>query len=80
MADALSLTFPLLSDPDLKTAIAYGVAMEGRDIAIPAIFVVNGAGEITFRYVGESPADRPDAEDLLGEVDLARTGKGSKKR
>ena len=59
------ITVPLLSDPDLTAISAYGVAMDGDDIAIPAAFVVDLQGRITFGFVGESMADRPDGQRLL---------------
>ncbi len=48
---------------------AYGVfhqnEAKGRPIARPAAFVIDGAGVITYRYVGEDPRDRPPVEALL---------------
>ncbi|MCC6524024.1 MAG: peroxiredoxin family protein [Polyangiaceae bacterium] len=70
-AQELGLHIPLLSDPDLRVALAYGVAMEGRDIAIPAVFVVDRAGRIRLRKVGENAADRTSPAEILrvlGEV------------
>jgi peroxiredoxin len=69
LAERLLISFPLLSDPALKVALAYGVAMEGRDIAIPSIFIVTSDRRIRYKYVGESPADRPSTNKLLAEVD-----------
>ena len=59
------ITIPLLSDPRLEAISAYGVAMKGGDIAVPAAFVINQKGTITFSYIGESMADRPDSSKLL---------------
>jgi len=53
------LAYPMLSDPGVKTAFAYGVAMDGRDIAIPSLFVLDRNGTVVWRYVGETMADRP---------------------
>lgn len=61
----LKLSFPLLSDPDLKTIDAYGVRMTDSEIAVPATFVVAKDGTIAYRYIGETQADRPTNEDLL---------------
>jgi len=61
----LKLRFPLLSDPKMKVITAYGVAAEGRDIAVPAVFVVDAARRIHYRHVGESITDRPAAEAVL---------------
>jgi len=56
---------PLLADPGLAVAIAWGVAMDGRDIAVPATFLVGRDGVIRYRYVGESMTDRPTLEELI---------------
>ncbi|MBK6520627.1 MAG: redoxin domain-containing protein [Polyangiaceae bacterium] len=73
LANKLSITFPLLHDVDLKVALAYGVAMQGDEIAVPAVFVVNTAKRITYQHVGESVMDRPSASTLL---DMAKAAKG----
>ena len=65
MAGPIGGRIPLLSDPDLKVAMAYGVAMEGRDIAVPATFVVRQDRTIAYTYVGESMNDRPSNTYLL---------------
>ena len=72
LAEDLGLEFPVLSDADLSVAKAYGVAMEGRDIAVPAVFVVNRDRSIYFRYVGENQADRPSARTLLSKFNQAK--------
>ncbi len=65
----LGLGFPLLSDPGMKTIIAYGVAMDGEDIAVPSTFVIDRNRRIRFAYVGETQADRPSNDALLGWLD-----------
>jgi peroxiredoxin len=60
------LNFPLLSDPDVAVATAYGVAMKRQDIAIPATFLIMPNREVSWKYVGENPSDRPP-EDVLFE-------------
>lgn len=64
----LGLGFPLLSDPGLVSVRAYGIAMEGREIAVPATFVVLPDRRIAWRYVGETQADRPAHEAALDVV------------
>ena len=59
------ITVPLLTDPDLAVISAYGVAMEGEDIAVPAIFIVDGEKTILWQYIGEDVADRPSEEEVL---------------
>lgn len=64
----LGLHFPLLSDADLAVAKAYGVAMEGRDIAVPAVFVVRPDRAIAWKKVGEDMSDRPSAADVVAHA------------
>jgi len=44
---------------------AYGVAMEGKDIAVPATFVIDTDKSILWKYVGENMTDRPPEEEIL---------------
>jgi peroxiredoxin len=62
------LGFPLLSDPKLEVISAYGVAMTGEPIAVPATFVVRPDRTIAWRYVGETMMDRPQSQVVLGVV------------
>jgi peroxiredoxin len=71
MATELGLHFPLLSDPDLRVASAYGVAMKGRDIAVPSLFVVKTDRTIAFRKVGENVGDRPTPDEVVAQVQAA---------
>jgi peroxiredoxin len=64
----LGLRVPLLADPELKVISAYGVAMEGKDIAVPSTFVLDRTGAIRWRYVGENMKDRPAAQILLDQA------------
>jgi peroxiredoxin len=70
-AAKLGARYPLLADEGLRVALSFGVAMEGRDIAVPAVFVVLPGGRIFFRQVGESLADRPSNAQILDLVDRA---------
>ncbi len=65
--------FPLLRDGDLKVADAYGVAMKGDDIAIPATFIITQSQEIHFKKVGETQADRADVDVIFAELDKLKT-------
>lgn len=71
-ANKLSITFPLLFDEGLKAALAYGVAMDGDEIAVPSVFIVNTRRQIVFEYVGESVVDRPGVGRLLEEAKKAK--------
>lgn len=55
----------LLSDPDLEVTRRFGVAMDGRDIAVPSTFLVCPDGRIAWRYVGETQFDRPKVDEVL---------------
>ena len=61
----LGLRFALLSDPKRVTISAYGVAMRDREIAVPAVFVVDSRRRILLRHVGETLTDRPSAEKII---------------
>lgn len=65
LAKSLELPYPLLEDKDLRVALQWGVAMEGRDIAVPAVFVVLPNGTIFWKKVGENVADRPTNSQIL---------------
>jgi len=66
------ITIPLLSDPGMKVIKAYGVAMDGKDIAVPATFIVKQDRTIYWKYVGETMADRPPTADLPALAEQAR--------
>ncbi len=59
------ITLPLLSDPDMLVISAYGLAMEGRDIAVPATFIIDRKQTIQWQHVGDTQMDRPDANEIL---------------
>ena len=64
----LGLDFPLLSDPEMKVIKAYGVAMDGRDIAVPSIFILNSQRRIVWSDVADDFTDRPGAGEVLAKV------------
>lgn len=70
-AKQLGARYPLLLDEGLRVSMAFGVAMEGRDIPVPAIFLVLPGGRIFWRKVGESVADRPSIAELNDAMDRA---------
>jgi peroxiredoxin len=67
----------ILSDPE-ATAIA-AVGLSDRDeevehvIARPAVFVIDGAGHVRYRYVGRDPEDRPLPALLLLAIESLAT-------
>jgi peroxiredoxin len=58
LTQALSLTFPLLSDPDGKVASRYGVYDAKSEYNLPAVVIVDEHGSIRYRYVGDGFRDR----------------------
>lgn len=66
-AKKIGIHFPLIADPGLEIATAYGVA--GSEVAIPAVFVVAQDRTITWHYIGESARDRPTSELVLEQVE-----------
>jgi peroxiredoxin len=68
-ADKLKIPFPLLSDTGMRVMSAYGVADTKRDIAVPAVFIVNRDSTVIWRYVGDSITDTPSAKKLLEVID-----------
>jgi peroxiredoxin len=69
-AEKYNLTFPLLCDFKLDVIHRYGVVwkslggVEGYDTANRAIFVVDGAGKVLFKWVAENPGVLPDFEAI----------------
>jgi peroxiredoxin len=64
----LNLDFPLLSDPEMKVIKAYGVAMDGRDIAVPSIFILDSQRRIVWSDVSDDFTDRPGVGEVLAKV------------
>jgi peroxiredoxin len=69
LAKKLGLTFPLLSDPDLVAAKAYGVADEGNGIAWPSEFLVDAPSVVRWRATAQAVSVRPTANDVLRAFD-----------
>lgn len=69
MVERLELTYAVASNTELDVIDAYGVRHEGRDIAVPATFVLSGEGKVIYRRVGETVSDRPESELLLDVLD-----------
>ena len=67
-AQSWGVRFPLLSDPELELAHAYGVAFrpEGRPgLPVPALFLVDAERRIRFQYVNPRYQVRLGREVLL---------------
>ena len=71
MVEKLDLPFPLLSDSDRSLAITpLGAAdpKDERNLARPAMILVDPAGEERFRFVSRDFADRLPEDDALAAV------------
>lgn len=72
LANKLGLGFAVVSDPELSLIRRFGVEMQGREIAIPSMFVLEAkTGRITWRYIGETMFDRPQLQPVLEAIDRA---------
>jgi len=74
LAQTQGYTFPILSDPGARTIRAYGVVHEGggeegRDIARPAEFLLDGKGTIRWVNLAESILARLRPESVLRVID-----------
>ena len=58
--------FPLLSDPDKKTAQAYGVLMAGPGIANRWTFYIDKDGRVA--YIDKSVKPATSAEDMIAKL------------
>lgn len=64
--------FPILADPDFHAIDAYGLrhpsgGMDG-DIARPAIFLIDGQGQVVWRHLTDNWRVRPRPESVLQRV------------
>ena len=68
------LSFALYSDRGLAAARGFGIAFGpegGRQLPVPAVFVINGDGSIDFEYVNPKYAERLDMEVMLAAAKAA---------
>ncbi len=68
LRDKVALEFPLLRDAELETIRAYGLEHVGKDMSIPATYVIDQQGVVRYRYLGESAPDRPILEDVIAAL------------
>lgn len=73
MVDKEKLAFDVLSDPELKLIGALGLthpagSPDGKDISIPATFLVDKDGTIAWRYLGKTVMDRATPEQMIQEI------------
>ena len=63
-AARLALTYPVLADPTRETIKAYRVYDDAFDIALPAVFIVDGGGVVRAKLIG-TRSERPPARLVL---------------
>jgi len=68
MKENLRLQFHLLSDPRMEVISKYGVAQEGEDVAVPAVFIVDWQRRFAYRHIGSRITDRPRASAVLSAL------------
>ncbi len=70
-AEKNNLSFPILSDYTRSTVEAYGIAlndfagMPGYTASERAVFIVDGDGDVMWKWVGENPGVQPDYDAVV---------------
>lgn len=62
----------MLADPALTAITAWGVAMEGSDLSVPATFVLDAEHRVAARAIGENMTDLPEPDALLAVLRALR--------
>ena len=78
LARDADLHFPILADPALRVADAYGLrhqsgGPEGQDIAYSASVLIDGEGVVRWKYVTLNFRVRPTPADVLAAIDALGT-------
>jgi peroxiredoxin len=69
--EASGAAFPILADVDRQVIDLYGVyglETSQANKTVPAVFVIDQAGNIHWTYVGKYAADRPEAQLILDNL------------
>lgn len=74
LRERLGLTFELYSDTAGIATQAWGIYSREHDLARPAVFVIKPGGDIVYRYVSDTPNDRPKTDELLEIAEQALSG------
>ena len=53
VADTHRLSYPVLSDPELRVIKRYGVEHIGKGIALPAVFVITPDRKVRYAHVAK---------------------------
>ena len=72
--------FPILLDADRKISKGLGVFASdwsGSKVeqGIPSVFIIDAQGRLMFKYIGQSPADRPSPEYLAKILEMINKSK-----
>jgi len=72
--------FPIMLDADRKIAKGLGVFSTewgGSKVeqGIPSVFIIDPQGRLMFKYIGQSPADRPSPEYLGNVLEMINKSK-----
>jgi len=73
-AEKHKFSFPVVSDPGLAVSRGFGIVFqrpERRPLPVPAVFVVDQEGRVTFHFVHPDYRVRPDPELIVA---AARAG------
>lgn len=76
-AEEVEFNYSIYSDPNLSTTQAFGLAFESvskrtkakRILPVPAVFITDAEGRITFRHFDSNYKERLTPEDLLKALD-----------
>ncbi len=75
--------FPLLADPNLQVIDAYGArhpqGHDGKDIARPTTIIIDPQGVVRYKYLGNSPVDRPTDDEILFNIQKIEQQEAGKK-
>jgi peroxiredoxin len=70
MAGLAEAEYPILADPGGAVTRSYGVYnLLGDKVATPAAFIISAQGNILWRHIGQTIADRPAVQDILVVLD-----------
>jgi peroxiredoxin len=61
-----TIPYPILLDINLSSVDQLGIRAE---LAKPSTYIIDREGRVRFAYVGESIADRPTVDSVLGQLD-----------
>lgn len=64
--------FPFLADEDRQLVRTYGVFHmtdpDGRPIPVPGAFLIDAEGVVRYSFVGATPSDRPDLDEIMDAI------------